>query len=417
MVIINMVIQRVEKHKIRQTNTYYYLIDGFCFNAKNLYNHANYLIRQEFVNNDNWLRYEDLDKTLKADARYPDYKNMPTAQSAQQVLRLLDKNWKSFFASIKDWKNHKDKYLGKPKLPKYKDKNGRSILILTNQEVKLKNGILQFPKVFNGFTVEPLFISKENYVSFQQVRFIPKANHIELEVVYNVEISETIGDNNRYYSIDIGLDNLATVTNNFGEQPFIINGKGLKSENKYYNKLLAHYKSIAMRMNNRHSTKRIRSITEKRNQIVDNYLHQASRYIVDKARKDDVSVIVIGKNKGWKQKSEMSKRINQSFIQIPYNRLIEMIQYKAEEYGISVVLTEESYTSGTSFLDNESPIKENYRKERRVHRGLFQSNTEKLINADVNGSLQILKKVFPNAYANGVEGVALHPIVVNACNI
>ena len=412
-----MIIQRVEKHKIKQSNTYYLLIDNFCFNAKNLYNHANYLIRQEFVNNGNWLRYTDLDKTLRADIEYPDYKSMPTAQSAQQLLRLLDKNWISFFKSIKDWKNNKYKYLGRPKLPKYKDKNSRYVLTLTNQEVKLKDGILQFPKVFNGFTIKPLFINKENYVSFQQVRFIPKSNYINVEVIYNVEVPEITNNNNRYYSIDIGLDNLATVTNNFGEQPFIINGKGLKSENKYYNKLLAHYKSIAMRLNKKHSTKKIQSITEKRNQIVDNYLHQASRYIVDKAHKDDVSVIVIGNNKGWKQKSDMSKKVNQSFIQIPYDRLIEMIQYKAEEYGISVVLTEESYTSGTSFLDNEEPIKSNYRKERRIHRGLFQNNTGKLINADVNGSLQILKKVFPNAFSNGIEGVALHPFVVNACLI
>ena len=170
-----------------------------------------------------------------------------------------------------------------------------------------------------------------------------------------------------------------------------------------------------MRMNKKYSTNRIQGITEKRNQIVDNYLHHASRYIVDKARNDDVSVIVIGNNKGWKQNSRMCKRVNQSFIQIPYNRLIEMIQYKAEEYGISVALTEESYTSGTSFLDNENPIKNNYRKERRIHRGLFRSDTGKFINADVNGSLQIMKKVFPNAYSNGIEDVALHPVVVNAC--
>lgn len=410
-----MIIQRVEKHKIKQSNIYYHLIDRFCFNAKNLYNHANYLIRQEFVSNGNWLIYADLDKTLKTDTEYPDYKNMPTAQSAQQLLRVLDRNWKSFFKSIKDWKNNKDKYLGKPKLPKYKDKNSRYVLTLTNQNVKLKDGILQFPKVFNGFTIKPFFINKESYVSFQQIRFIPKSSYIEVEVIYNAEIPKVIGDNNRYYNIDIGLDNLATVTNNFGEQPFIINGKGLKSENKYYNKLLAHYKSIAMKMNKKYSTNRIQSISEKRNQIVDNYLHQASRYIVDKARNYNVSVIVIGNNKNWKQKSKMSKRVNQSFIQIPYIRLINMIQYKAEEYGISVIFTEESYTSGTSFLNNEKPIKNNYRKERRIHRGLFQSDTGKLINADVNGSLQIMKKVFPNAYSNGIEGVALHPIVVNAC--
>lgn len=166
-------------------------------------------------------------------------------------------------------------------------------------------------------------------------------------------------------------------------------------------------------MNKKYSTRRIQHITEKRNQIINNYLHQASKYIVDKACEDDVSVIVIGNNKGWKQKSEMSKRVNQSFIQIPHNRLIEMIQYKAEERGILMILTEESYTSGTSFLDNEEPIKNNYRKERRIHRGLFQSNEGKFINADVNGSLQILKKVFPNAYANGIEAVVFRPIKVN----
>ena len=408
-----MIIQRVEKHRIKQSNIQYPLIDSFCFNAKNLYNHANYLIRQEFVNNGNWLRYADLDKALRADMKYPDYRNMPTAQSAQQLLRLLDKNWKSFFKSIKDWTKHKDKYLGMPKLPRYKAKNSRYVLTLTNQEVKLKNGILQFPKVFNGFTIRPLFINKKNYVSFQQVRFIPKPNHINLEVVYNVEIPKPVSNNGRYYSIDLGLDNLATVTNNFGEQPFIINGKGLKSKNKYYNKLLAYYKSVAMRMNKTYLTNRIQCLTERRNQIVDNYLHQASRYIVGKAHEYDVSVIVMGSNKGWKQKSEMSKRVNQSFIQIPHSRLIEMIQYKAEECGISVVLTEESYTSGTSFLDGEEPTKANYDKTRRVQRGLFVSNQGIKINADVNGSLQILKKVFPNAYANGIEVVVFRPIKVN----
>ena len=200
-----MIIQRTEKHRIKQSNDYYPLIDNFCFNAKNLYNHANYLVRQEFTSNGNWLRYATLDKLLKADIEYPDYRDMPTAQSAQQLLRLIDKNWKSFFQSIKDWKKNKDKYLGRPKLPKYKDKNSRYVLTLTNQEVRLKNSILQFPKVFNGFTIRPLFINKENYVSFQQVRFIPKSNHIEVEVIYNVEVPEIINNNNRYYSIDIGL--------------------------------------------------------------------------------------------------------------------------------------------------------------------------------------------------------------------
>ena len=106
--------------------------------AKNLYNHANYLVRKEFIKSNKWLRYQELDKLLKQDLKYPDYKNMPTAQSAQQTLRLLDANWNSFFKSIKDWSNNKDKYLGKPKLPKYKPKNGKFVLIITNQQIKQK---------------------------------------------------------------------------------------------------------------------------------------------------------------------------------------------------------------------------------------------------------------------------------------
>ena len=141
-----MIVQRVEKHLIKQNNDYYPMLCDFAHKAKNLYNHANYLVRNEFVKNDRWIRYAEMDKVLREDTEFDDYKQMPTAQSALQILRLLDKNWKSFFAAIKDWSKNKDKYLGRPKLPKYKSKDGKSILILTNQNVRLRDGILIFPK-------------------------------------------------------------------------------------------------------------------------------------------------------------------------------------------------------------------------------------------------------------------------------
>ena len=410
-------VQRVEKHTIKKSNPHYRLIDSFCFCAKNLYNHANYVVRDEFVKNGKWIRYNELDKLLRGDTEYPDYKNMPTAQSAQQLLKLLDKNWQSFFRSIKDWSKHKDKYLGKPNLPKYKNKSGRCVLTLTNQEVRFRDGLLQFPKIFDRFTIKPHCVGRKDFVSFQQVRFVPKSNHIVVEVIYNVEIPDTKSDNSRYLSIDIGVDNLSAVTNNFGEQPFIINGKGLKSINVYYNKKVSHYREVAKQMNNLDYTNRMYAITEKRNRKIDDYLHKASRTIVDYANSHSVSVIVIGKNNNWKQNVSLRKATNQTFTEIPFARLIEMIQYKAEECGIRVELTEESYTSGTSFLDGELPTKDNYDKSRRKCRGLFVSNTNKKINADINGSLQIMKKVFPNAFADGIEAVTLQPLVVNATAI
>ena len=408
-----MIVQRTEKHILKQNNKHFKMLNDFCVKSKNLYNHANYIVRKEFCNSKKWIKYNELDKILKHDLEYDDYRQMPTAQSSQQILRLLDKNWKSFFKSIKDWSKHKEKYNGIPKLPKYKPKDGKLLIILTNQNVKLKGNVLKFPNVFNGFEINPKFILNKRLTSFQQVRIIPKNKRIVIELIYNIEIKEEKKDNGKYFGIDIGLDNLATVSNNIGKKPFIINGKGLKSMNKYYNKLKAHYQEIAKKVNDKYNTNRLCKLECKRNNKLNDTFHKASRYIINSALKMDINTIIIGNNKDWKRNSKMSKIVNQSFVGIPHQKFIEIIKYKAEEVGINVITTEESYTSGTSFLDNEEPTKENYNKSRRIKRGLFKSDTGKLINADINGSLQIIKKVVPNVFADGIEGVVLHPFIVN----
>ena len=384
------------------------MLDEYCFKSKNLYNYANYIIRQEFINNGKWIRYNELDKMLKEKENSFDYRNMPMNSSAQQCLKLLDRNWKSFFASIKDYNNNPSKYLGRPKLPKYKPKNGRNVLILTNQNCKIKNGYIKFPKKFKG-----LLIKTKIRNGLQQVRVIPKDKYLVIEIVYKIEDVEPLVDNDRYVGIDLGLDNFATITNNCGLIPLIINGKGLKSINQYYNKQISHYKSIAKRVNKLDYTNRISRLTNKRNNKVEDYIHKASKFLVDYCKNNEINTIIIGNNKNWKQNSKMNKKVNQSFIGIPYYNFIQKVQYKAEEFGIKVVITEESYTSGTSFLDNELPIKENYNKNRRKYRGLFVSNNGIKINADANGSYQIIKKVFPKAFAEGIEGVGLHPFKVD----
>ena len=405
------VIQQVEKHMIKKSHPYYTMFCEYTHLAKNLYNHANYLVRNEFAETGKWLWYQDLDKILKEDLDFPDYRNMPASQSAQQVLRLLETDWKSFFNSIKDWSKNKDKYSGKPKLPKYKPKDGKMVLSLTNQQVK--GDLLHFPKSFCGFTVKPRCVTLDNFEKINQIRLVPTNQTFCLEVVYSISVEfDLLSDNGRYMSIDLGLDNLATVVTNVGLNPIIVNGKGLKSNNQYYNKKKAHYQSVAKQMNNQNYTNRLYRLTQKRNLKVEDYLHKASRYIVNFALENQINTIIIGNNKNWKQSSSLGKVTNQAFVSIPHQKLIDKICYKSQLCGIQVILTEERYTSGTSFLDGELPQKEFYNKKRRVRRGLFVSNNGVKLNADVNAAFQIMKKVFPNVFTDGIEGVVLHPVRV-----
>ena len=408
------IIQQVEKRVIKKSHPYYSMFCEYTHLAKNLYNHANYLVRKEFTETGKWLRAYDLDKLLKQDHDYPDYRNMPAAKSAQQVLQLLDANWKSFFRAIKDWSKNKDKYLGRPKLPKYKSKDGKLVFMLSNQQVKLKGDLLRFPKSFNDFTVRPRCVTLSNFEKINQVRIVPRNQIFCVEIIYSISINDTLlPDNGRYMSIDLGLDNLATVVTNTGLNPSIVNGKGLKSNNQYYNKQRAYYQSIAKSMNNKFYTNRLYRLTQKRNFKIEDSLHKISRFIVNSAISNDIHTIVIGNNKNWKQSISLGKRTNQSFVSIPHQKLIEKIIYKARSVGINVILTEESYTSGTSFLDGELPLKEFYNKNRRIYRGLFVSNQGIRINADVNAAYQIMKKVFPNAFVDGIEGAMPHPVRVD----
>ncbi|MED3844433.1 transposase [Geobacillus stearothermophilus] len=395
-----MFVIRVEQHQIKQTHSLWKMCDDLCFKSKNLYNYANYIVRQEFINNNEWIRYNSLDKMLKHEQVY---KELP-AQTSQQILRLLDKNWKSFFEAIKDWSKNKEKYLGKPKLPKYKKKNGRNVVIFTNQQCKIKDGYIKFPKT-------SLKLKTKVIKGLQQVRIVPKGSIYIIEVVYKKEIPDMIHEGNRVVGIDLGLNNFATIVNNIGETPIVINGKGIKSINQYYNKQKAYFQSILKKQNGLDWSKRLEKITLKRNNKIKDFMHKASRYVVNYCINNNISTIVIGNNKNWKQNINLGTINNQNFVQVPYDMFINQLKYKCEEVGIKLIVTEESYTSGTSFLDGEAPTKENYNKNRRIKRGLFKSNKGILINADVNGAYQIIKKVSPNAFnkSYGVEAVVLQP--------
>lgn len=399
---------RVEQHIIKKNNPVWKLIDELCWKSKNVYNYANYIIRQEFIKNNKWIRYNELAKIVKDSEPYKDL----GSNVGQQTLKLLDQNWKSFFSAIKDWNKNKEKYLGRPKLPKYKNvQNGRFVLVIDNIKCSIKDGLLRFSwKPLRSLNNK---IKTNAQGKLMQIRFIPRGNNYVLEIVYEIDIPETNKVQKNIIGIDIGLDNLATVSNNIGLQPFIINGKPLKSMNQFYNKEKAKLQSDLKLRHDKNWSNKLQRLTDKRNNKIDDYIHKASKKVVDWCIQNNINTVVVGKNKNWKQESKMSKKVNQNFVGIPHDKFIQKLKYKCENVGINFIETEESYTSGTSFLDGEEPNKNNYNKGRRVSRGMFKSNGGELINADLNGAYQITKKVFPNAFANGIEGVGLHPVRLN----
>ena len=236
-----------------------------------------------------------------------------------------------------------------------------------------------------------------------------------MEVVTEVEIEDKPKrEMSRIIGMDLGVNNFVTITNNIGEQPIIINGKGLKSINQYFNKKRAYLMGRTIHRNRKGWSNKLDKLNNKRFNKVKNFMHHASKFVIDYCKLNNVDTIICGLNNFWKQEAKLGGN-TQSFIFIPYDMLIRQLTYKCEEAGINFITTDENYTSGTSFLDNEEPIKENYNKKRRIKRGLFKSNNGTLINSDVNGSLQIIKKVAPNAFADGVQGY-LTPVIINVAN-
>ena len=380
--------------------------DELCFKSKNLYNYANYVQRQKFIKGEKIHTYNEMAKLLKTHEAFISL----GSNSSQHTLKMLDKAWKSFFVSIKDYWKNPSKYLGKPHLPNYKDKDGRYVCVLTNWQSQIKDGYLYFAfkplKLYNT-----MFITKING-KHMQTRIVPKGSCYVLEIVYETEVPEVTTESKNIIGIDLGLNNFATLTNNVGALPIVINGKGIKSYNQYWNKQKAKISSDLKKRHNQNWCNKLEKLTHKRNNKMEYFMHCVSKYVVDYCMGIGCDTIVTGYNKEWKQNCNMGK-VNQGFIQLPYENFINKLQYKCETANIKFIKTEESYTSGTSFLDNELPCNENYIKSRRIYRGLFKSNKGTLINSDVNGSYQIIKKVFSNAFANEIVGVDLHPIRVN----
>ncbi len=264
--------------------------------------------------------------------------------------------------------------------------------------MKLKDGFLFFPKKV-GFKVKTRLPDTAN---IREVRLIPKGVGYVVEIVYKKTISPKLLNNDKIIAIDLGVCNLITTVNNNGLKPFVIKGGVVKSINQYYNKERARIQSIYDRQGIK-TGKKLQKLTHKRN-------HKISRKIIDYCVLNDIGAVIVGYNPDWKQNCHLGKRNNQNFVTIPFYKLIQQLNYKAEAMGITVIKQEENHTNKCSFLDNE-PIRHHDKYQgKRTSRGLFRSKKGIIINADVNGSYNILKKAFLNAMtADRIEDVGLHP--------
>jgi putative transposase len=391
----------VEKYIIDKNHSLFKEAESLCFLSNNLFNYANYIIRKKIFKTGEYLNYNAIQKQCQGT---PDYTALP-AKVSQQVLLRLHESGQAFFAANKEYKQHPDKFKSAPRIPKYKHKTlGRNAIAYTSQAVSksaLKKGLIHLSQT--------QIVLATHVKEVCQVRIVPGLYHYKIEIVYFKPVSLERRVTGTIAGIDIGLNNLATLTENQpGFKPLIISGKPLKSINVYYHKNKA---SLQFKWQPAIKTShRLRRLTHKRNCKIDNCLHSASRSLINHRAPNSIETLVIGKNDCGQTGINLGNKTNQNMVSIPNAKFIETLTYKAQLVGINVVLVTEEYTSKCSFLDNEPLYKQDSYQSRRIKRGLFRVRNGTLINAYVKSSLNIIRKAFPNAFVEGGQGVVVPPV-------
>lgn len=397
---------------LKLSKTQFEIIDTMSFTAKSLYNAALYQVNKYFKETGEYLDFGKLDllmKNLVDDAGKIVYRNLP-AQVSQQTLKKLDKNYNSFFKLLK--KKQTNDYDRSINSPKYLPKDGRKELIFQKQSFRVTDSAIELSiskELKDKFNLKFLSVPLPQYLKGKMIKYIeiiPGMNsQYSLHIVY--EIQEEVYSNNdvkNWCSIDLGLNNLATVTSNV-HKPYLINGRPIKSINQKFNKKIAKLKSKIKKG----TSKQIQQLYTKRGNKLNNEIHKITDFIIKAVKESDIDTVVIGYNKGWKQGINIGKRNNQNFTQIPFHKVVQQLQYKLQLLGIELILQEESYTSKTSFFDKEPVHKHQTYQGRRVKRGLFRTNKGILVNADVNGSLNIFRKAIKNLQKE-VHDTLLEPV-------
>ena len=406
--------QLVERHLIRNDDPRFAPIDQAAFASKNLYNQANYQIRQSFIHEGHYLPYAEIFHRLK---HHDCYRALPCKVS-NSILIQLHKNWLSFFAAMEAYREDPTSFTGRPRLPGYKDKEkGRNILIYDKQALG-KRAFKKTGKLVPSGLPLPIATNITDWEKMAQVRIVPRLDGYMVEVVYEQQEQPAPVDHTLIAALDLGVNVLAALTSSKpGFTPRLVTGKPIKSLNQHYNKRRAQHQS-RLSHENRFTSPHLDRVTTKRNRRVDSYLHTASRRIIDLLVSEGIGMLIIGKNPLWKQEASMGKRNNQQFVQIPHARFIDQLAYKAKLVGIQVRIQEESYTSKASFLDADPiPTYQANRSEKpafsgtRIARSWYRASDGQIIHADINGSFNILRKSSSDLLqlGRGVAGTAVRP--------
>ena len=411
-----MIAKRVVKFNIKKNHIDYNYIKQQLIESKEIYNYANYVIRQIFFkksrNNkynmdfvdkypelkDLFLNYIDENKQFttlfcKIIRKFAKLKEFSiNSKIVHSIIRRLKADWDSYWALFNLAKNKE--YDKKINIPKYKKQY--NLVEYGNQVLskkKLKLGFIGTDKMKQGFKLS----KKQKDLNCKCFRIFYKNNNFVCELIYEKEINDQTNSTGKVASIDLGLENLFTVAFNYNKKGISFKGTKLKSINQYFNKETSKLQSLLPK--NEYSSKRINHLFYKREEQLRNVIGYYSNRLMDILVKERISTLVIGHNKGWKDKINIGKVNNQNFVNIPFNKVIDIIKYKAEDLGIKCIEQEESYTSKASFLDNDNIPTFNEDKNqkhtfsgKRITRNLYKTKNNQIIDADLNGALNIIKK-------------------------
>lgn len=390
----------VERHIIKDSR-----FEDICGKSGLLYNYVLYNVRQGVFSGEYLEEYEF--STKLCNENQFDFRQLPSSIS-QQVVGQVFKSIKSWMRLKKDFEKNPSKYNNhRPHLPKYKKGKKQNMVIFTTSACRVKDGYIHFVKDI----IDPI---KTNIGESRlcQVRIIPQSTCYVVEVIYEKKEQDFNLNKDNILSIDLGLNNLCTCISNAGIEPFIVNGRVIKSFNQWYNKKKAKLMSL---IGNMGTSRRINNMICYRNCWISDKIHKISRFIVNHCIENNIGTVVIGLNKGWKKGINLGKKTNQKFVEIPFSILVDKIVYKSKLIGIDVITHEESCTSKIDHLALESIKKQDAYLGKRKRRGLFQSSVGKLLNADINGAIGIGRKVFGDFFAERIigSGLAFNPIRVN----